>query len=68
MTTTAPTTEFPKMERRPSETPSVGSSTFSTIKEKMARALSPNRDAHSSNNVRLGSEGRRQSFGAGGGE
>ncbi|WWC86766.1 uncharacterized protein L201_001645 [Kwoniella dendrophila CBS 6074] len=53
----------PRFERQASETPSVGSSTFSTFKEKMARTLSPNRDAHSSNNLRIGE--RRQSFGTG---
>ncbi|WVQ69411.1 uncharacterized protein L199_007628 [Kwoniella botswanensis] len=49
------------LERRPSESPTVGSSTFSTFKEKMSRALSPNRDAHAG--LAGGGVGRRQSFG-----
>ncbi|WWD07515.1 hypothetical protein V865_005616 [Kwoniella europaea PYCC6329] len=67
MTTATTNTPAPPpntvLERRPSESPTVGSSTFSTFKEKMSRALSPNRDAHAG--LAGGGVGRRQSFGTG---
>ncbi|WVW78295.1 hypothetical protein I302_100249 [Kwoniella bestiolae CBS 10118] len=63
MTTTS-TAPPPALERHPSESPTVGSSTFSTFREKMSRALSPNRDAHSGSGL-AGAGGRRQSFGTG---